>query len=94
MDCVSFMVLGLLFDVLQVKTVETSQNGEADLNCPSLLLDFSREAYMADASLRPLLCFSQKEEISSELFSCVYSYVSFYYHLHRENAASMAHTCT
>lgn len=26
------------------RTVETSQNGEADLNCPSLLLDFSRRA--------------------------------------------------
>lgn len=48
---------------------------------------------MGDASLHPLLCFSQKWEISGEFFPCVYSYVSFYYHLHRENAASMAHTC-
>lgn len=94
MDCGSSVVLGLLFGVLQVKTVETSQNGEADLNCCSLLLDFSRGAYMGDASLHPLPCFSQKQEISGELFSCVYSYVFFYYHLHRENAASMAHTCT
>lgn len=76
MVCASVMDLGLLLGVSGVRTVETSQKQEADLNCPSLPLDFSRGAYIADASLHPVLDFSQKWEISGEFSPCVSLYMS------------------
>lgn len=94
MVCASVTDLDLLFGVSWVRTAETSQNQETDLNCPSLPLDFSRGAYVGDMSLHPVLGFSQKQGISGELSPCAYSCVSFYYHLYRESAASVAHACS
>lgn len=42
--------------------------------------------------LHHILDLSQKQGISGELSPCVCSFISFYDHLHRESAASGAHT--
>lgn len=42
--------------------------------------------------LHPILDFSQKQGISGELSPSACSFISFYYHVQRESAASGAHT--